>query len=255
MPDQVTTTSEPVATVPYLGANAIDKLFIAFIASITAVIQLQYRMDMHPQSRINSRRYYLKTWKPEVKLREDGFAEEMDLVDRWKFSKVKKFETFWNSDKFGKDCLGADTSGLCMFNALKRDAELAGGPDFVTQRDIDEFVATELDSNGRDLTKGTTWKVVLRFPVAFEMMVVTSSTMLSPRTTLLLQNVLERGFWQIGLVDGIYLVAAYNHSFVGHGIVLTVQGNKRLIYDLEEGKPIASAEDWINFYAFIHMPM
>ncbi|KAG3032109.1 hypothetical protein PC128_g1727 [Phytophthora cactorum] len=71
-------------------------------------------MDMHPRSttdrrvtplgrqyqvfwvrqRINSRRYYLKTWEPEVKLREDGFAEEMDLVDRWKVSKVEKFETF-----------------------------------------------------------------------------------------------------------------------------------------------------------------
>ncbi|KAE9094632.1 hypothetical protein PF005_g12539 [Phytophthora fragariae] len=53
------------------------------------------------------------------------------------------------------------------------------------------------------------------------------------------------------LVDGINVVAAYNHSFVGHCIVLTVKGNKRLIYDLKEGKPVLSAEDWINFYAFV----
>ncbi|KAE9094876.1 hypothetical protein PF010_g16926 [Phytophthora fragariae] len=53
------------------------------------------------------------------------------------------------------------------------------------------------------------------------------------------------------LVDGINVVAAYNHSFVGHCIVLTVKGNKRLIYDLKECKPVLSAEDWINFYAFV----
>ncbi|KAG3088371.1 hypothetical protein PI125_g18376 [Phytophthora idaei] len=56
---------------------------------------------------------------------------------------------------------------------------------------------------------------------------------------------------EVSLVDGVYLVGAYNHGFVGHAVVLTVQVTKRLIYDLEEGKPISSARDWINFYAFI----
>ncbi|RAW42119.1 hypothetical protein PC110_g1494 [Phytophthora cactorum] len=139
-----------------------------------------------------------------------------------------------------------------MFNALKRAAELAGRPGIVTQRDIDEFVAAELDSNGRDLTKGTTWKVVLRFPrrlrgygrdFVYNANAKDNFPVAGRRGARILA--------EIGLVDGIYLVAAYNHSFVGHGIVLTVQGNKQLIYDLEEGKPIASAEDWINFYAFV----
>ncbi|KAG3111383.1 hypothetical protein PI124_g9550 [Phytophthora idaei] len=176
----------------------------------------------------------------------------MDLVDRWNVSKVEKSETFWNSDEFGKYCHGADTSGLCMFNALKRAAKLSGRLDIVTQRDIDEFVAVELDSNGRDLTKGTTWKVVLRFlrrhrddgrDFVYNAIAKNNFAVAGRRGARVLA--------EIGLVDGIYLVAAYNHNFVGHGIVLTVQGNKRLIYDLEEGKPIASAEDWINFYAFV----
>ncbi|KAG3050395.1 hypothetical protein PI124_g24094 [Phytophthora idaei] len=87
----------------------------------------------------------------------------MALVDRWKASKIKLFENFWRNDEFGKCCLGADSTGLCMFSALKRAAELAGRPDIVTQSDIDKFVADELADNGQDLTKGTTWKVVLRF--------------------------------------------------------------------------------------------
>ncbi|KAG3088372.1 hypothetical protein PI124_g17776 [Phytophthora idaei] len=87
----------------------------------------------------------------------------MALVDRWKASKIKLFENFWRNDEFGKYCLSADPTGLCMFNALKRAAELAGRPDIVTQSDIDKFVADELADNGQDLTKGTTWKVVIRF--------------------------------------------------------------------------------------------
>ncbi|KAG2775530.1 hypothetical protein PC129_g19465 [Phytophthora cactorum] len=107
--------------------------------------------------------YYIRTYEPEKKLREDGFVEEMALVERWKSSKIKLFENFWRKDEFGKYCIGADSTGLCMFNALKRAAEQAGRPDIVTQSDIDKFVADELADNGQDITKGTTWMVVLRF--------------------------------------------------------------------------------------------
>ncbi|KAG3248352.1 hypothetical protein PI124_g6979 [Phytophthora idaei] len=122
-----------------------------------------------------------------------------------------------------------------MFNALKPAAELAGRPGIVTQRDIDEFVAAELDSNGRDLTKGTTWKVVLRFPRRLrdygrDFVYNANAKNNFPVAGRCGARILA----EIGLVDGIYLVAA----------------QQQLIYDLEEGKPIASAEDWINFYAF-----
>ncbi|KAG4059214.1 hypothetical protein PC123_g5859 [Phytophthora cactorum] len=113
--------------------------------------------------RIEDQGNYLRAYEPEEKLREDGFVEEMALVDRWKASKIKLFENFWRNDEFGKYCLGADATGLCMFNALKRAAELAGRSDIVTHSDIDKFVAGELANNGQDLTKGATLKVVLRF--------------------------------------------------------------------------------------------
>ncbi|KAK1945306.1 hypothetical protein P3T76_003839 [Phytophthora citrophthora] len=56
---------------------------------------------------------------------------------------------------------------------------------------------------------------------------------------------------EIVLENGLYLVAAYNHEFVGHAFVLSVQGPNRLIFDLERGEPVPSAEDWINFISFV----
>lgn len=61
---------------------------------------------------------------------------------------------------------------------------------------------------------------------------------------------MERVLEEIDLYDGIYLVAAYNHSFVGHAIVLTIQGSKRRVFDKDDGNPVAST-DWINFLAFV----
>ncbi|KAE9334553.1 hypothetical protein PR003_g13460 [Phytophthora rubi] len=199
-----------------------------------------------------NRRYYKRSWEPREVLMADGFASEIDLVDRWKASGEPKFETFWRQDDFGKRSIGANMTGLCMINALKRAAELAGRPDIVTQLDIDTFVADELKYNERDLTKGTSWKVVLRFlrrlrdegrDFIFKAIEKDNFAIAGRRGA----RVME----EVPLRNGIYLVAAYGHTFVGHFFVLTVQGKTRRIYDLQEGKPIESAEGLINFYAFI----
>ncbi|KAG2795836.1 hypothetical protein PC129_g21194 [Phytophthora cactorum] len=156
------------------------------------------------------------------------------------------------STKFFGLVSGLRIKGLCMFNALKRAVELAGRPEIVTQSDIDKFVADKLADNGRDLTKGTTWKVVLRFlrhlrDVGRDFVF----SAIAKKNFAVDGRCGARVLGEVSLVDGVYLVGAYNHGFVGHTVVLIVQGTKRLIYDLEEGKPISSARDWINFYAFI----
>ncbi|KAE8982940.1 hypothetical protein PR003_g23197 [Phytophthora rubi] len=211
----------------------------------------EYRvLWVHPDA--SCKRLYLRTWEPRAKSMEDGFAEEIELVDRWKVSTIATFEDFWRQDKDGVALIGADTEGHCLFNALIRAAELAGRPDVVTQQDVDQFVRDELVLYNRDVSQGTTWKVVRRFLRRlrdagrdFLYNAVANYNFAIPGRRG--ARVLE----EIELADGIYIVAAYNHSFVGHGIVLTVQGDKRLIYDLKEGKPISSAQGWINFYAFV----
>ncbi|ETK91488.1 hypothetical protein L917_04819, partial [Phytophthora nicotianae] len=56
---------------------------------------------------------------------------------------------------------------------------------------------------------------------------------------------------EIKTKDGVYVVAAYNRQSAGRVFALAVQGKDRLIYALEEGKPIESAEDRIDVYAFV----
>ncbi|GMG18144.1 unnamed protein product [Phytophthora fragariaefolia] len=73
-------------------------------------------------------------------LAEGDFEVEMDLVDRWKASKFDMFEAFWKQDKVGFGLIGADGEGLCLFNALKLVAQLAGRPNVTTQQDIDQVV-------------------------------------------------------------------------------------------------------------------
>ncbi|POM79287.1 Hypothetical protein PHPALM_3092 [Phytophthora palmivora] len=178
-----------------------------------------------------------------MQLVEDGFGDLLDLIDRWKTSKP--------NDAVGKNFVGADTLGLCMFNALKRAAELAGHPDIITQGDIDAFVAAELRDLGVDLHRGTSWKVVLRF----------LRKLCDDGRDFILKAIKKnfaipgkRGFRvleDVPLRRGIYFIVAYNHSRVGHAFVLKVSAKTRLVYDLREGKPVESAWDWINFVACI----
>ncbi|ETN12220.1 hypothetical protein PPTG_09106 [Phytophthora nicotianae INRA-310] len=185
---------------------------------------------VHPDR--TCRKLYQRSWEPRANLREDGFTEEVDLVDRWKDSSVPLFEDFWRDDQ--------------------RAAELAGRPDLVTQQDIDQYVEDILVQYGRDLREGAAWLDVRGFlvrlrdggrDIAYNAFVKNNYAIPGRRGA----RVLE----EIKIKDGIYIVGAYNHRFIGHGAVLTVQGTKRLLYDLKEGKPISSAEGWINFYAFV----
>ncbi|KAI9986756.1 hypothetical protein PInf_025713 [Phytophthora infestans] len=182
----------------------------------------------------------------------DKFPKEIELVDRWKASKVKTFAQFWPPDELGKNAIGADMEGLCIFHALKRAAQLTGRPDTVTRKDIDDFVEHQRISRGEDFTKGASWKVVLVFlrrlrgsgrDFIYRAIALDNFAVPGRRGVRVLN--------EIKLKNGVYVVAAYSHQNVGHAFVLTVQGNGRLIYDLEEGKPLESAEDWIDFYACV----
>ncbi|GMF49563.1 unnamed protein product [Phytophthora fragariaefolia] len=204
-----------------------------------------------------NQRYYQRTWEPLQQLLDDGFADEVDLVDRWKESGDEKFKAFWPRDEFGKRAIGADARDLCMFTALKRATELAGRPDIITQDDIGMFVADELREHGVDLARGTSWKVVLRF----------LRRLRDAGRDFIFKAIDKDNFAVVGgarvleevhLYNGLYFFVAYNHSLVGHAFVLSVQGNKgkvRRIYDLKESKPVSSASDWITFVACIRVSL
>ncbi|ETP28614.1 hypothetical protein F442_22107 [Phytophthora nicotianae P10297] len=143
------------------------------------------------------------------------------------------FDTFWPNDEYGKYAVGTDMQGLCKFNTLRCAAELAGRPDIVKQQDIDDFVEHQETSCGEELTHGTSWKGVIVF----------------------LRRLRDAG------CDFIYIVIALDNSAVAGrrgvgGLWKINQGwslrtRTGFIYNLEEGKPIESAEDWIDFYVFI----
>ncbi|EEY54547.1 uncharacterized protein PITG_08209 [Phytophthora infestans T30-4] len=107
-----------------------------------------------------------------------------------------------------------------MFTALKRAAKLAGRSDIVTQDDIGTFVVDELQERGVDLTRGTSWKIVLRFlrrlrdarrDFIFKAIDKDNFTIAGRRGS----HILE----EVPLHNGLYFVVAYNHSLVGHAVV------------------------------------
>eukprot|EP00644_Phytophthora_capsici_P018826 jgi/Phyca11/21943/fgenesh1_pg.PHYCAscaffold_251_\ len=166
----------------------------------------------------NRRRYYQRTWEPRAQLLADDFRKEIELVDKWKASEVKSFAKFWPTDEYGKSAI-----------------ELVGRPDIVTKKDIDEFVEHQMTSRGEDLTKGTSWKVVLFFlrrlrdagrDFIYRAIALDNFAVPGRRGVRVLS--------EIKVKNGVYIVAAYNHQSVGHAFVLTVQDKNRLIYDLEE---------------------
>ncbi|ETL24508.1 hypothetical protein F441_22135 [Phytophthora nicotianae CJ01A1] len=139
------------------------------------------------------------------------------------------FDTFWPNDEYGKYAVGTDIQGLCKFNTLRCAAELAGRPDIVKQQDIDDFVEHQETSCGEELTHGTSWKGVIVF----------------------LRRLRDAGR------DFIYIVIALDNSAlttIKTSVTLSfsqLRTRTGFIYNLEEGKPIESAEDWIDFYVFI----
>ncbi|KAL3660475.1 hypothetical protein V7S43_014623 [Phytophthora oleae] len=107
-----------------------------------SLLKFQYQV-LWANPLVKRRRYYQRTWEPCAQLLDDDSRQEIELVDRWKASKIKTFAAFWPTDEYGKNAIGTDMQGLCVFNALRRAAELSGHPGIVTQRDIDDFVADQ----------------------------------------------------------------------------------------------------------------
>ncbi|KAG3068391.1 hypothetical protein PI124_g21627 [Phytophthora idaei] len=140
---------------------------------------------------------------------------------------------------------------LCLFNAFKLAAEIAGRPDIVTQDDIDGFVEREKTAYGIDLTLGMSWDLFLVFLRElrdagrdFKFKEIAEHNFAIPG------RCGARIFEEVELRDGLYLCAAYTHWFVGHAFVLQVQGDRRLVFDQDQVILLAAA-DWINFVAFI----
>ncbi|POM67445.1 Hypothetical protein PHPALM_16555, partial [Phytophthora palmivora] len=123
-------------TVTRKYATTVEEWQVAFINERReTVLGIEYRvLWVHPDR--DCRQLYLRTWEPAARLREDGFADELDLVDRWKASDVPLFEDFWRQDQDGMGLLGADEDNF----ALKRAAELLGRPGLVTEQDIEQFI-------------------------------------------------------------------------------------------------------------------
>ncbi|KAI9987603.1 hypothetical protein PInf_023647 [Phytophthora infestans] len=203
---------------------------------------LEYRV-FWINKKAKSRKGCLRSWEPRKQLREDGFAKHLHLID------LEKEQ----SQRSGK-LIGASATRRCMFEALKVAASLAGRPDIVTDADIDVFAAETLAKYNVDIDRGTTWKVFLVF----------LRKLRDDGRDFIFRAIERDNFAPCGyvgqillgkhdLLDGIYLVAAYNHQFVGHCFVLTVNGDHRVVYD--KGKQLAVDDEemnWIHYFAFIY---
>lgn len=61
-----------------------------------------------------------------------------------------------------------------------------------------------------------------------------------------------RALRELELEDELYLVGAYNASFVRYCAALAVSqsGKRRIIYDEDDGKPL-SAHPWMEWFSFV----
>ncbi|KAK1948115.1 hypothetical protein P3T76_000405 [Phytophthora citrophthora] len=245
-------------TVTRTYATTVEEWQVAFINERReSLLRIEYRvLWVYPDS--GCKHLYLRTWEPAARLREDGFADGLDLVDRWKTSDVPLFEDFWRQDQDGMGRLGADEENLCVFNALKRAAELLGRPDLVTEQDIEQFIDDRHGLYNQDLRAGAMWVDVRDFMIRLR-----EAGRDINYNAFVKNNYLTPGrrgarvMREVPLEDGVYIVAAYNHSHIGHAAVLSVPGRKRLFYDKknEQGKPITSAkglDQLLCIYSSVH---
>ncbi|KAJ8548541.1 hypothetical protein ON010_g11130 [Phytophthora cinnamomi] len=212
----------------------------------------EYRVFWTNNNRKN-RKYQVRTWEPKKFLLEDGFKENIDLIDRWKTSNVRDLESFCVDSEEDQKLIAASTAGRCMFEALKTAAALAGRPDIVTDRDINIFACEALHGFATDIDKGIKWKIFLAF----------LRQLRDAGRDFIFRAIERDNFGPCGkrgarvlgwidLNDGIYLVAAYNPEWVGHCFVLKVDGKQRAVYD--KGRRLAMDDEklnWINSFAFI----
>ncbi|KAJ8535184.1 hypothetical protein ON010_g13554 [Phytophthora cinnamomi] len=122
----------------------------------------EYRVFWINNNRKN-RKYYPQTWEPKKFLLEDGFKENIDLIDRWKASNVRDLESSCVDSEEDQKLIAASTAGRCMFEVLKTAVALAGRPDIVTDRNINIFACEALHGFAIDIDKGIQWKISLAF--------------------------------------------------------------------------------------------
>ncbi|KAK1928486.1 hypothetical protein P3T76_016012 [Phytophthora citrophthora] len=232
-------------TVTRKYATTVEEWQVAFINERReSLLGVEYRvLWVYPDS--GCKHLYLRTLEPAARLREDGFADELDLVDRWKTSDVPLFKDFRRQDQ--------DSMGL-LGQMKTRAAELLGRPDLVTEQDIEQFIDDRHVLYNQDLRAGATWVDVRDFMIRLREAGRDINYKAFVKNNYMTPGHCDaRVMREVPLEDGVYIVDAYNHSHIGHAAVLSVQGRKRLVYDkkIKQGKPITFAKGWINFYAFI----
>lgn len=198
---------------------------------------------------------YQDSWEPGDVLREDGFAQACDLVDRWKAANSPSFDAFARADEL-RNAVGASPDGRCAFQALKQALRFLDNEAWMVDGMVDRFHDI-CAGEGRPLGRaGITTGVAQRF-INFGN--ANRPSVAKPLSVpIFKRNLLpgsihgEDALAAIPLPDGVFICAAFNRARCGHAFVILVRDNWTRVIDGDDYHAgILGFGSWIHGVYFL----
>lgn len=134
---------------------------------------------------------------------------------------------------------------------------MLGRPNLVPQRVVDEFFSEGQSKFDVDLSRGCTWKQFTAFlgklrkagsALKINEMIKNNFVQGGRRGSRVLRELTV----EQGVVDGLYIVGAYNRNFAGHAVMIRVEDGGQRKTMIDKGNEMAvEVCTWINFYSFV----
>ncbi|KAG3162882.1 hypothetical protein C6341_g13129 [Phytophthora cactorum] len=229
------------------AANPPGKWKIAFIKDkvTTATGKVLYRVLW--KTRRHGR--LPRTWERRDMLLEDGFQDDLKVVDEW-HEAGRKQDFFQFVSNLYPCVAGANPTETCMFLALQQALVLVGEPAGVQEQHIETFLARSEELH-QDVSRGVPWRVfrafIMQLHLAGSQLSMADIEYNRHRTGHRGAAAIERLY----LEDGIYLDAASNTMAVGHAFVLEVCRHQRRVHDDNVKCSLSSYGEWIDRVMFV----
>lgn len=178
-------------------------------------------------------------WLPGYRLREDGFSESCDLVDKWKLSGNPCFYGFCRKNGYAS-ILGGSEDKQCAVNALAHAARLIGIKT-VSVRDCFEHFRDECKKRGRELSSQG-----LSYGQLRKLITIVNSACSASRENPISLKTFDRNkvggingkvapdfLRSFDMCDGVYMCACFNSMRVSHCFVIQVLKSVKYVYDEE----------------------
>lgn len=191
------------------------------------------------------------TWEPRKWMLDQGFKDDIQVVDDWKSSKIDDFYQYCNQEKIA---VGSDADGRCFFRAMSLALTAMGEPSWLTDDMVNRFYDISREKGFPISSNGIKVNDLFAFCRYLNTQNPTMEVSIKDFKRNLLVDSVRSGeaLNAFSLDDGIFICAGFSSNRRGHAFLLEVERGIKLASDNESHRmPLVKYADWAVGFLYV----